>query len=1421
MVRRRFSIFPTHPFFRMRHLIPSLALLPVLTAPVFAASFELKDGDRVAFLGDALIEREQYEGWVELAFTTQFPDRNVTFRNLGWNADTPAGDSRNGLSLLQAGLEPPEEGWRQLQNQLTTYKPNVIVLGYGMASSLVKGGTPEQFQKELDRLLDDAAKSAGNEVRIVVLGAPPRFEFPGIAASEAAAHRERLAAFDKVLKDTAAKRSLPFVALADLPQEAAYTQNGIHLTGEGYKALARHIEKGLGWKAGAWDKGDSAAALRRHILKKNEWFFNRSRPANMAYIFGFRKKEQGNNAKEIPQFDTLIAEQEAAIAKMRDLSKNVVVPDAPVRTESAFAKNVTQPHPNFTVAEGYEITLWAENPLLHKPTQMNFDPSGKLWVASSETYPQVEVGQTADDKIIVLSDSDGDGKADKSSVFAEGMLMPTAVLPGDGGVYVGQSTDLLHFKDTDGDGKADVKTRVLSGFGTEDTHHNIHTLRRGPDGRLWFNQSIYTRTDTETPHGVFRLKSGGIMRFDPRDSKIEPVFYGWCNPWGHQFDKYGQSFVTDGAGGAGINWGVPGAMYFTFAKAPKILGSISPGSYPKFSGLEIVESAHFPADWQGNMITCDFRAHRIVRFGIADQGSGYAAQELGDLVRTDDVNFRPIDAKIGPDGALYIADWSNPIINHGEVDFRDPRRDREHGRIWRITKKGGPISKTKDFTKLSEKELLESLVSDNRYDRDQATAILFESKSATLDAEIGKWSDGSKDDRVLLAALWLQQTRDTKGLDEKLLAATLKSKVGEVRAAAVRVYGDSITDGKIGSEKAMEILAAAVADDFARVRIEAIRALSKVPGAQAMDLALKALDKPTDRFIDYALWLNIQEHGEEWLASPESKENAKALEFVLGNLPPSKATAAIAKLFPKPLPKDGSGPWLALGLKNGDATVLTAIYDQVLSQGFDEAVTLSALRGLGDAVSQRQIKPAGDGSKLLPLINGGSDAQKVAAISLAGATVSSDLIPALVELSAKGNPAIRGAAIVALGNFPAPAAKEALVAATADGQPAEIRSHAVLSLAKHHRDAAVPLIAAYASGITEAEQGRDFWQKALSSKGISKQLAAVIAEKKFSPETAVASLQHIPDVAEHDALLKVLREQAGSAQKTYDDATIKKMAAQATEKGDAARGEMIYRRPALACTACHAIGGAGGKVGPDMTSIGASAPMDYLIESVVNPGAKVKEGYHSVIIETKDGKAIMGQLIRSGGSGMTIRDGAGQEIVIPESNVAKKTDAGSLMPGNLIAGLPDNDVNDLFKFLSQLGKPGDYDATKSKAPKVWAVLGLTTDLQEKASAGDPSLGWTPVTATVNGRLLPDDVAAMAPSSSEIMAGTKLQLSEAAKIQLTFADGFKPTDIWINGKSAPSGTADLQPGIHKIVVRAPKGGKAMRMTCESGTFLPEW
>jgi len=202
------------------------------------------------------------------------------------------------------------------------------------------------------------------------------------------------------------------------------------------------------------------------------------------------------------------------------------------------------------VADGYEVNLFAADPMITKPLQMNFDPQGRLWVSSSSVYPQIRPGEVANDTVTVLEDRDGDGRADASTVFADGLLMPTAVLPGDGGAYVANSTEFLHLSDTDGDGKADTRRVVLSGFGTEDTHHIIHTFRWGPDARLYFNQSIYIHSHVETPRGVRRLNAGGIWRFAPESLTLDVFARGWVNTWGHAFDRWGRSLVTDGAGGA-------------------------------------------------------------------------------------------------------------------------------------------------------------------------------------------------------------------------------------------------------------------------------------------------------------------------------------------------------------------------------------------------------------------------------------------------------------------------------------------------------------------------------------------------------------------------------------------------------------------------------------------------------------------------------------------------------------------------------------------------------------------------------------------------------------------------------------------------------------------------------------------------------
>ena len=367
----------------------------------------------------------------------------------------------------------------------------------------------------------------------------------------------------------------------------------------------------------------------------------------------------------------------------------------PVSLASAGERKIEMPttsdpqteRASFKVADGFEVTLFACDPEVTKPIGMNFDADGRLWVVSSSIYPQIKPGQVADDKVIVLEDTTGSGKADKATVFADGLFIPTGIAPGDGGCYVANSTEILHLKDAAGTGKATERRVVLSGFGTEDTHHIIHAFRWGPDGRLYFNQSVYIHSHVETPWGTRSMLGSGTWRFRPETMQLDPYCFGQVNPWGIVWDNWGQTFETDGAGGQGIAFAFPGSAFQSAVGYSKVLPGLNPGS-PKYAGLEIVEGRAMPDDWQGTFLTNDFRAHRICHFQLTESGSGYVSKQLPDFIATKDPAFRPIDLKMGPDGAIYIADWYNPIINHGEVDFRDPRRDHTHGRIWRVTAVG-------------------------------------------------------------------------------------------------------------------------------------------------------------------------------------------------------------------------------------------------------------------------------------------------------------------------------------------------------------------------------------------------------------------------------------------------------------------------------------------------------------------------------------------------------------------------------------------------------------------------------------------------------------------------------------------------------------------------------------------------------------
>jgi putative heme-binding domain-containing protein len=936
-----------------------------------------------------------------------------------------------------------------------------------------------------------------------------------------------------------------------------------------------------------------------------------------------------------------------------------------------------------------------------------------------------------------------------------------------------------------------VRRVVLSGFGTEDTHHNLHTLRWGHDGRLWMNQSIYTRTDTETPHGVVRLKSGGVMRLHPGTLKLDIMYRGFWNSWGHQFDQFGQSFLTDGAGSSGINWAFPGATFEAYAGARRVLKGISPGSYPKFCSLEIVYSQHFPDDWQGDMITCDFRANRVVRFKVMEEGAGYVAVEAGDLLRSKEVSFRPIDVKLGPDGALYIADWSNPIIQHGEVDFRDPRRDHEHGRIWRVTCKGRPLNPRPQLVKATNTELLDKLKSPNGYERAQGRRVLIE-RGKAVSPDLAAWLDKQKEERALLEGLWMliHLGEGDLTVNRRLLRAA----DGRIRAAAVRALGENLADSLVMTFRLFDL----VHDEHPRVRLEALRVMGREPPYVAFPL--RALDKPMDRFLDYALWLTMNELADAWLAWIENfgVEDAteKHLVFGLNALPSDKSAQILAKLLDKgAIKRDAHGVWMELAGQAGGPEELRRLFDQVNKPGFDDPALLRALSALDQAARLRRVQPAGDLQPLGKLLEDKRSAIRAAAIHLAGRWHQQGLTPRIVALAAdeKSPIEVRTAAVEALRELRGPEALTALeTLAKNDKEATALRRQALLALVAIDPDKSLPLAL---EAIRSAEDAaiEEFWRSLLGLSGMGKRLTESLQKEPLPKAAAAVGLKVARENDESQReLVALLAKQAGvPPPRVYSNAELGRLSAQTVLRGDPARGELVYRKTDQRCMVCHAIGGAGGKVGPDLTSIGASAPLDYLVESVLLPNRKIKEGFHSLLISTQDGRVLTGILARETPQEVVLRDANDKEIVIPRSNIDERTNAGSLMPSALVDNLSEQERLDLFRFLAELGKPGPFDATKSKSPRVWRV---------HSDPASPAL--TAIPTTVAGALLKAEAQAAVPKDAKTaVAETRFEAPKAGRVSFTF-DPQGVRAIRIDGKAVTVGKdaqIDLDAGPHTLVV----------------------
>jgi hypothetical protein len=455
--------------------------------------------------------------------------------------------------------------------------------------------------------------------------------------------------------------------------------------------------------------------------------------------------------------------------------------------------------------------------------------------------------------VLILSDADRDGKADNQIIFARGLHVPTGIELGDGGAYVAQQPNLMFLRDTDGDDIADERQLVLHGFDSADSHHSISAFEWGPGGDLYFQEGTFHHSQIETPYGPERVANASVFRYEPRTEKVDIfVSYGFANPWGHVFDHWGQNFVADASGGAN---------YFAAAFSGDVdyprkhpgLQEFLVKQWRPTCGCEIVSSRHFPDEMQGDYLLNNCIGFQgVLQYRFRDEGSGFFAEPVEPLLRSSDPNFRPVDLQFGPDGALYVLDWYNPLVGHMQHSLRDPNRDHIHGRVWRITCTDRPLVEPPLIADRPIPELLELLKAYEIRTRYQVRSELRNRDTAEVMTAIDAWAqnlnaDDSEQAHHLLEALWVKQHHDV--VDEALLERVLQSSDFRARAAATRVlcyWRDRVSEPLLR-------LQSLVNDEHPRVRLEAVRALSFFDSQEALDIAVESLLYDQDPYLEYTL----------------------------------------------------------------------------------------------------------------------------------------------------------------------------------------------------------------------------------------------------------------------------------------------------------------------------------------------------------------------------------------------------------------------------------------------------------------------------------------------------------------------------------------------------------------------------------------